>query len=759
MTFGRIQRTVAAVLMGSLLSGCALLTPLPRKSAVEQRLAAFPTENLPLEGTVTIHWDEHQIPFIEAEHDADAAFALGLVHAHLRLGQMVLVKRIAQGRISEMGGPLANDIDHGLRLLDFGRAAPAIVEAMPPATRIWVDRFVAGINHYQATAETLPIEYSILGLNREPWTAEDVVTFGRLAGTDVNWLVWFNVLQLRDRKDWPEIWANLVNNGGDSTPTFKAGSKVAAIGELLAEVSRSGSNSLAIAPSRSTTGGALLANDPHLGINLPNLWIIAGVKSPSYHAVGLMVPSLPFFAIGRNPDIAWGGTNMRAASSDLFNVSDLPRQAFRERAATIGTRWWFDHTVTLRDTEIGPVLSDAPQLAEADAPAFALKWTGHQVSDEIGAMLEVSRARTFDEFRAAFRPFAVSGQTMLYADAKGSIGAVLATRLPARTNDKPADVILDPAKGLAAWEDMRGVDALPFSTDPPSGFLASANNRPVAADIPIGWFFSPNDRMHRMTDIVESRGRLGVDDLKALQMDVYMESAVALRDLLVGKMHALGIAAAVSGKERQVFDLMAGWDGHYAADARGPVAYELFRHALTQSYYQSIFGEADWAAYASFSRAKSQLRADIAETDDRTLTRLLRDSLAEAAKDIDAFASWGDMHRLELRHPLAFLPVVGGRFRFGDHPVGGSSDTLMKTAHGATNERHRVNYGSQARHISDLSDPDANWFVLLGGQDGWFNSSTFVDQLPIWLDGEYIRVPLRPETVRATFPYAMMLTR
>jgi penicillin G amidase len=759
MTMGRLGRTVTALLVGSLLSGCALLTPLPRKSAVEQRLAAFPTQNLPLEGTVTIRWDAHQIPFIEAEHDGDAAFALGLVHAHLRLGQMALVKRIARGRISEMGGPLANDIDHGLRLLDFGRAAPAIVQAMPPETRAWVDRFVAGINHYQATAKTLPVEYSILGLEREPWTAEDIVTFGRLAGTDVNWLVWFNVLQLRDREDWPEIWASLVNNGGDSTPSFAADGKVAALSDLLAGVSRSGSNSLAIAPSRSTTGGALLANDPHLGLNLPNLWIIAGVKSPSYHAVGLMVPSLPFFAIGRNPDIAWGGTNMRAASSDLFDVSDLPRGAIRERTVAIGTRWWFDRTVTLRDTEIGPVLSDAPQLAEAAAPAFALKWTGHQVSDEIGAMLAVSRASSFAEFREAFRPFAVSGQSMLYADRGGSIGMVLATRLPARSNVRPDDVILAPAQGLAAWEDMRGSDVLPFSIDPPSGFLASANNRPTAADIPLGWFFSPNDRMNRMTEIVEGQGRLGVDDLKALQLDVYMESAVALRDLLVAKMRSLGVAAAASGNERLVFDLMAGWDGHYAVDARGPVAYELFRHAFTESYYQSIFGAADWAAYASFSRAKSQLREDIADTDDRTLTRLLRNSLAEAAKDIDAFANWGDMHRLELRHPLAFLPVIGGRFRFGDHPAAGSSDTLMKTAHGATNERHRVNYGSQARHISDLSDPDANWFVLLGGQDGWFNSSTFVDQLPLWLEGDYIRMPLRPETVRATFPYVITLGR
>ena len=109
------------------------------------------------------------------------------------------------------------------------------------------------------------------------------------------------------------------------------------------------------------------------------------------------------------------------------------------------------------------------------------------------------------------------------------------------------------------------------------------------------------------------------------------------------------------------------------------------------------------------------------------------------------------MHRLMLRHPLAFLPVIGGRFAFADLPSAGSSETLMKTAHGLTSERHRVRYGSNSRHISDMTDPDRNLFVLLGGQDGWLNSATFLDQVPLWREGRYIELPLRPETVRARF--------
>jgi penicillin amidase len=116
------------------------------------------------------------------------------------------------------------------------------------------------------------------------------------------------------------------------------------------------------------------------------------------------------------------------------------------------------------------------------------------------------------------------------------------------------------------------------------------------------------------------------------------------------------------------------------------------------------------------------------------------------------------MHRLRLAHPLQFVPVLGRRFVFADHPIGGSTDSLMKTAHATTQERHSTRYGANARHISDLADPDANYFVLLGGQDGWLNSANFLDQLPLWLEGRYIQVPLRLESVRGRFAKRIVLT-
>jgi penicillin amidase len=155
---------------------------------------------------------------------------------------------------------------------------------------------------------------------------------------------------------------------------------------------------------------------------------------------------------------------------------------------------------------------------------------------------------------------------------------------------------------------------------------------------------------------------------------------------------------------------------------------------------------------------KDMLIREIVSADAATLAPLLKQSLVSAAAQRARYPVWGDMHRLVLQHPLAFLPVVGRRYRFADWPIGGTSDSLMKTAHATSSGRHRTTYGANARHISDLSDPDANHFVILGGQDGWLNSEGFLDQVPLWLAGRYIRLPLRIETVAAEFPTRLHLT-
>jgi len=758
----RWRHALAATATLLALSGCALLTPLPDPTSTADRLKAFPTTGLPLDGPVTVSWNEQQVPFIEAGSDHDAAFTLGLVHAHLRLGQMEILRHIARGRLAELGGPLALDLDRALRILNFGQVAPQVVAAMAPPERAWLEAFVAGINHSLTTTAALPHEFALLGLGREPWSAEDVVTIGRLASTDVNWLVWFRLLALRQEPGWPELWRRLVGAGSASVPSFSAAVGDDPLGPLetvLGASGRFGSNSYAVAGRHSRSGHALIATDPHLGLNLPNLWLIAGLKSPSYHMVGLMVPGLPFVAVGRNPWIGWGGTNLRAANSDLIDVSSLSPAEIRPRQETIKVRWWLDSEFTVRETAYGPIISDAPMIKARPGEQFALSWIGHRPSDELSAMLRLNRARDWQEFRAALDGFAVSPQNFIFADVDGHVGQVTATQLPARPPTLPVDLV-QPLSAAAAWQRIVTARELPVLFDPPAGFVASANNRPAQAAVPIGWFFSANDRVLRLQELLSRPQPLALSDLQAIQRDVYQSSAINLRNALAQRWQAAeaarrpGQSLALSPAGANALGLIAGWDGQYRADSAGALAFEVALLALTQALYD----EPRRKAYSVAGRPFTLITEDLPGFDDERLVPAMVQALEAGGQAVDRYKVWGELHRMAVQHLLGSLPLIGGRYRLDDVGVGGSGETLLKTGHAQSDQRHQISFGANARHLSDLGDPDANWFVLMGGQDGWFNSSSYADQVPLWQSGQYLQVPLTPARVHQELPYRLELT-
>lgn len=735
----------------------ACLKPLPKRTSLVERLAAIPTEGMPLKGDVVIHWNDHHVPFIEAKDDSDLPVAIGIVHAHLRLAQLDLLRRIARGRVAEMGGGLFAPIDRAIRTLELDRAVPRIEEHLPDETRAWIAGYVDGINAYLKSVERLPFEYEVAGVGREDWTIADVLSIGRLITIDVNWMDWFPMLKLRHNPDWPELWARMVKGGDTSLPSFRVGRKVRVLDRILSYFTRTGSNSFVISGKRSETGAAMIANDPHVGLMLPNLWMLMGYHTPSHHAVGLMFPGLPLMALGRNKDIAWGGTNMHAASSDLYDISGLDPATFSVRHERVKVRAGWDRKYKIRETPLGPIMSDIRILGTRKDEDFALRWVGHEPSDEFTPLIKASQARNWDEFRGAFSSYAVSGMNILYADVTGNIGQVLAVKLPVRGNAPPADLVLDGSDPETAWRGFLWSDDLPHSYNPPEDFLVSANNRPVEHDVPISFLFSTNDRIHRISELLSLQSKIGSDDLKRVQRDVRMHSALELRDTLLAKMEELGLDFPSDHDVRELITLLRSWAGYYRVASRGALAFELVVHYLSKQYYGPTFGAIKTATYASVGRIKPLLEEDLArEPPDRARERLTT-ALEHAAARMKKFENWGAMHRYGLSHPMGALPLLGKRFRFIDHPAPGSSDTVMKTAHGSTDHRHRVGYGAAARHVSDLSDLDRNWFVLFGGQDGWFNSSTFMDQAPMWLESAYIQMPMRLETVRETFMHRTYL--
>lgn len=703
----------------------------------------LPVAGAPVTRPVSIRWDEHQIPFIEAETDDDLATALGVVHAHLRLGQMELMRLIAKGRLAAIAGRIGLPIDRLVRTFDIGRAVPGIVANLPHETRTWLAAFARGINHCAAIAPELPRELALLDLKREPWSLADIVLLGRLIAADVNWVVWLRLFKFRDDAAWKQLWHRLLNH---DTLSFEGGNAEGGSSQIARTLTgatiRSGSNSYAVAAERSESGGALIANDPHLSFLMPNAFLLAGIKSPSHHAVGMMVPGIPFIVIGRNPWIAWGGAGLHAASSDLVSVpNDAPLDARVERIAVRGEP---DTVLHVRESPWGPLVSDLPAFRTRDT--LALRWMGHQPSDEFTAMLLVGRARNWDEFRAAFHGYALPGLEMNYADASGHIGQLMAVKLPRRANAAPEDMVSPPDNG---WENPMTSADLPCRYQPPEGFVASANARPDDRSAIVGFHFSPPDRVQRLRQLLGRPGKLSLPALMEIQRDCHLAQSLTQRDAILTWLQE----AILDGRAKPLCEALRNWDGNYGAQTSGAAAFELLFFHLARAMVPA----ARQAAYEAAWGARALVWSDIVAVPAKVRADALGLAVRNAARDFRRGRAWGVRHRLRLAHPFAMIPIIGRRYRLVDFAVPGTSETLMKTAHGLSNERHHARYGSLARHVSDMSDPDANHFVLLGGQDGWFGSTNFADQVPLWRRGDYVTIPLTPAAVRERFLHSAVL--
>ncbi|MBV8096710.1 MAG: penicillin acylase family protein [Acetobacteraceae bacterium] len=722
----------------------------PKRQKFQRRLAVFPAKNLPLQRPVSVRWNEYAVPYIEAETDHDCAFALGLVHAHLREGQLALAKRLVYGRLSEIAGPYAWDLDHTIRLINFPQVADGVWERMPEETRAWVQAFLGGLNWYQDHVRSAPPENPLLGIRREQWSVADLIAIGRLAGADINWFTFFDLSRRRGDPDWPETWRRAIAAGDSAVTSFRAGPVDAALMDALLARSGPGSNCCVIGPSRAAKGAALLASDAHLPQLLPNLWLLAGVRCPSMHVVGLMPAGLPIFGLGRNSHLAWGGTNMRAASSQLYNVKALPIES---RTETLRTRAWRRCSVTLRSSALGPIISDSKFFSSQAHEVVALRWAGHEASDEITAFLNVARSTCAAEFRAAFATYGVGGQNIQVATKDGHIGQVMAVWLPKRAARESSDLVLDPEDPAACWQGFRNATELPWALDPAEGFIASANNPPANTDISIDCFRINPERAQRLQSLLATSSKLTLDDVRSVQHDVVSSASAALKAKILQTINDCGLAA----EQPEFIASLQAWNHSYDSSSAGPVAFETLVCHLFQRLERAAARHRLPRPRSDWNYVTTYLCEDLAALPLAERTGLILGALRAAARDAARYPGWGDMHVLRLQSPLARIPLVSRRFRIAEYGVGGSRETLMKMAHGLVRKRHSVTYGSQARFLADMADPDDSFFVLLGGQDGWLGSDNYADQVPLWRARQEIRMPLTSSRIAHEFPHLVSL--
>jgi penicillin amidase len=521
------------------------------------------------------------------------------------------------------------------------------------------------------------------------------------------------------------------------------------------------SNNWVVGPGKSASGHPLLANDPHLGHGLPGIWYQAHLVTPTLEVIGVGIPGLPFVAIGRNRDIAWGFTNVMLDGGDFFVETLRPesdevlhRGEWRKlslREEVIRVKGEADVRLTVRTTPHGPVVSD---LLKGEERALAYQWNYHEDGpNEVEGFHELVRARNWDEFRGAVRRFGAVAQNIVYADRAGHIGLQTTGAVPRLKGIADGSGYREGASGEEDWDGFVAFEDLPSSFDPPQGWLASANN-PTLPAMPfyISSQWEPVDRYARIAELLQAKDRLSVDDMKAMQRDALFVSAREMTPVLLAALEEAPPAGESDAAARRA---LAGWDFEMRTDAVAPSVFAAFYRRLFHEVFADEMGEELAKDYRSRGNLSAIMltavlgdgpeawfdRADTPATENRADT--LRAAFGKALHDLAGWLgpdptawTWGRLHSIELQHPLGRASAaLAPLFSRGPFPLPGHTNTVNKGEF--PDEDFRVKSGPSMRQITDLGDMAHGLGVIPAGQSGLPASPHYDDLLPLWLAGEY----------------------
>ena len=771
-----------------------------------------------LSGPVEIIRDAEAVPHIFAATRNDALFGLGYVHAQDRLWQMEFQRRVGHGRLSEIFGSATLREDRFLRTVGFGRAASAAWNNLPEEGRIQVESYVAGVNAFIRShgGSRLPPEFSLLRFAPEPWSGPDVLAWVKMMAWDLSANYSIELLR-RDLAGkvgvqrmqellppYPPDGLNILTTAPPtSTASQPTGQAQAASGEPVgsyaAAYERSlsgshpslarfllggggglealGSNNWVVDGTLTASGRPLLANDPHLGAQVPSLWYLAHMSAGDFDVIGATLPGTPAVAIGRNRFIAWGETNMFADVEDLY----------RERLDEGGTSAEFRGTmepltiideriqvknapgevVKVRISRHGPLVSDAINANNAGSgppPAavepLAFRWTALDDRDDtLMAFLKLNDARNWQQFTDALRDFVVPSQNFVYADVDGHIGYYAPGHVPVRSGGDG----LMPAEGWTGdmeWSGWIPFDELPHVLDPPAHFIVTANNRPVPPEYGyyLAYEYHEPFRAQRITDLLSARTGLTPDDFRAMQADTFSPHAGALLPLLLRHVRPAG------GREMTAVDLLKTWNFDATADAAAPAIFEAWFLQLAPRLAGDELGPEIGANYArrftfitrfvthaltsGSGTFCDDVRTPAAEDCDGVVTAALRDGLdllsARMGADISNWR-WGTAHRAVFAHQ-GFDTVLGLHWLLSRSIQSRGDWSSINVGAVATERPYDQTDIPGYRQIVDLSSANDSRFLGSVGQSGHFLSPHFDDELTAWRSVRHH--PMRTERIR-----------
>jgi penicillin amidase len=710
-----------------------------------------------LSAPVQIAFDADGIPRVRAANAADAAAALGFVHARDRLFQMELMRRAASGQLSEIAGSATLGIDRLMRTLGLARSAEADFAALPAPAKAMLEAYARGVNAWIAAHGRYSApEFLVLG-KPAPWIGTDSLLWAKTMGLWLsgNWRTEMQRLALAGKLPQAQIdqlWPPDHDPGDPQAMAVPDRDFAEAARRVLAVLPRfpapftlpaTASNEWAVDGAHSATGAPLLAGDPHLAFGFPGLWYLARIDTPQGVLAGATAPGVPFLVLGRNAHIAWTFTTTGADVQDVFVETPVDEghyqtpggpRAYATREERIKVRGGPDVVMTVRTTRHGPVISDLnPQPGGA---VLAVSMGNLQPGDTAAAgLLALNEAATVAEAGQAAAMITSPVQNLLVAD-RHDIGLFVTGRVPVRrAGDGSAPA--PGATGADDWTAMVGGDALPHYVDPPSGRLVNANERVAPADFPVflgrDWF--GNWRATRIRELLDRLPKATVTDFARMQVDAV---SVYARQMLP----RLRAVTPPPGTAGQALALLSGWDGAMASDKPQPLIFnawiDRFRDAVLQRADvppEDAGPDEEFVAFVLSPAGAAWCGGDC----DALLAASLTEATTALAQQFGADPAawrWGDAHRAVFAHPLlGRLPLVGGLATFGI-AIPGDGSTLDRGGTGW--DGFEAVHGPSFRAVYDLADLDRSRFVMAPGQSGNPFSRHSHDFLMRWRDGDTI---------------------
>jgi penicillin amidase len=705
-----------------------------------------------LQQDVEILRDRWGIAHIYAQTEEDLFFAQGFVAAQDRLWQLETWRRVGEGRLSEIAGPVAFERDRLARLLKYRGDMEAEWTSYHPNAKAIITAFVNGVNAFiEHNSDNLPVEFKLTGVAPDPWTPE--VPLLRMAGlpmtqnaTDEIELA-LAVLRLgleeADRRDAPDPPHDLRIPRGldlDEIPvevleTLAAGyaplPRIAILDEYGEsehdndDPSLAGSNNWVVSGRMTTTGMPILANDPHRRITLPSLRYLVHLNGPGWDVIGAGEPALPGVAIGHNERIAWGLTVVGIDQQDIF-VERLNPEA-RDQV------WWRDGWEPLR-VEVDTILvnGESPRIVELKfsrhgpivyedsvnnrAYAFRSVLAEPGTAGYLGS-LRVDQAENWEEYLDAMDHWLVPSENMIYADVDGNIGWQAAGLAPIRccgwVGRLPA-----PGTGSYEWRGFRPMSELPREFNPDREFIATANHNimPEGFAPPLGYNWSSPRRFHRIREVLSSGDDFTLEDFMALQHDIFSSAAAE-------GLSQLADVTTSEQRSEQARAMLLGWDGVLDKDRPDVALFKVWQSLVDRRVFDSDTPKAE------------------------------RDSLAEAALigALDSLETiqgtdwtkwrWGPLNLAEFRHP------VTAAFDLPSVERGGDRTTVNLSAQ----------WGASFREILDVSNWDNSLAINVPGQSGQPESPHYGDLLQLWADGEYFPLLYSREAVDENTEHRLVL--